>query len=272
MTTGQTAERRLTAYLDNEASRNVIHSPEEAKRLGYEGGLVTGVVVFGWAVPAVLEVLGDGWLSHGWTDYRFRRPVYEGDEVHAQIHELEPGMADVEIMRQGEERCVVGGVGLGTASWFEEIEDTGGLRPAEDAPESKPRLVEVADVPVGELIRPRAVPVSLEEAGTLADRVRDQDPRWRGTGALVHPHFVGSQMYQLLLHSYDQYPSMHYHSRIQQLAPITAGQTLTVTGRFVDATERNANRFLTIAGAIFGEDGAELFRIRYQTVFHITGR
>ena len=63
-TSGRTAERRVTAYLDNEASRNVIHSPDEAARYGYEGALITGVVVFGWAVPAILEVLGDDWLSH----------------------------------------------------------------------------------------------------------------------------------------------------------------------------------------------------------------
>ena len=52
---GQQLETMDTAYLDNDTSRNVIHSPEEAKRLGYEGGLVTGVVVFGWAVPAVIS-------------------------------------------------------------------------------------------------------------------------------------------------------------------------------------------------------------------------
>ena len=85
----------------------------------------------------------------------------------------------------------------------------------------------------------------------------------------MHPHFIGSQMYQQLLHSYDQYPSMDYHIRIQQLAPARAGQTLTLTDRFVDATERNLNRFLTIAGAIFGENGEELFRIRYTTVYQI---
>jgi len=270
--TEKTAERRVTAYLDNDTSRNVIHSPEEAKRLGYEGGLVTGVVVFGWAVPAVVEVLGAGWLDHGWTEFRFRRPVYGGDEVHASIRELEPGAADVEITRQGDERCVVGGVGLGAASWFEEIEDPGDRRTGEDAPASKPRLDAVSDVPVGESLLPRAVPVSIEDAATIAARVRDEDPRWHGPDALVHPHFIGSQMYQLLLHSYDQYPSMHYHSRIQQLAPVRADQTLTVIGRFVDATERNANRFLTIAGAILGEDGAELIRVRYTTVYQIAAR
>ena len=109
-----------------------------------------------------------------------------------------------------------------------------------------------------------AVHVPAEEASTIGARVRDEDARWSGSDALVHPHFIGSQMYQLLLHSHDQYPSMQYHSRIQQLASVRAGQTLSLIGRFVDASERNAGRFLTIAGAILGEDGRELVRVRYK--------
>ena len=265
------ATRRVTAYVDNLDSRNTIHSPEAAARFGYRDALVTGVVAYGWAVPAVIDVLGERWLSDGWTEFRFRRPIHEADEVAATVSRRDDGACDLTVTNQQGERCVVASVGLGTAPWFEDVEEPPERRRPEPAPDPLLPLT-LADFPLGQDLAPRGVTVTAENAAEIAGRVRDDDPRWRGASPLIHPHWIGSQMYQLLLHSYDVYPSMHVHSRLQHLAPARAGQTLALAGRFVESYERNGNHYAVIAGGIFADDGTELVRVRYSTVFKLAER
>ena len=55
-------ERSIDAFLSNDDSPDIgnpIHSTEIAKKYGFKGALVGGVTVYGWAVPAILEALGD---------------------------------------------------------------------------------------------------------------------------------------------------------------------------------------------------------------------
>ena len=94
----------------------------------------------------------------------------------------------------------------------------------------------------------------------------------RGEGALIHPHWLAGQMYRLLLHSYEFYPSMHVRSQLQHLASARAGQTLTLAARFLEAYERKDHHYAVLGGSIFAEDGRELMRVRYTTVFHIAER
>lgn len=274
MTTApRAAERRITAYIDNDESRNIIHSAAAAERYGYEGALVTGVVTYGWAVPAIIESLGESWLHDGWTDMRFRRAVYDGDEVLARVSEVgdgDDGAFSLEVFKQDDELCVVGAVGPGKAEWFDELPAAPRRDPVPPL-EQRPPLT-LADAPIGQELRPMAVTVTREEAAAIAGRVRDTDARWSGERALIHPQWLASQMYQLLLHSYEFYPSMHVRSQLQHLAPARAGQTLTLAARFVEAYERKVHHYATLEGSIFAEDGQELVRVRYSTVFHIAER
>src|SRR3546814_647385 len=91
--TASRAERRLTATLDTPDDRraisNEIHSTDGAKDYGYRAALVGGATVFGWATPAILDALGEGWLAHGWAEAAFRRPTYPGDELTVVVAPVE---------------------------------------------------------------------------------------------------------------------------------------------------------------------------------------
>ena len=74
-----TVEMVVDAFLDNEDNDDIInpiHSTGFARRHGFRGPLVGGVTVWGWAVPAILEAAGEGWLDRGWSGFRFRHPTY----------------------------------------------------------------------------------------------------------------------------------------------------------------------------------------------------
>ncbi len=267
------ATRHITAFLDGEDRPDIpnpIHSTEVAHEYGFKAALVGGVTVYGWTVPAILEALGETWLEDGWADVSFRRPVYPGDEMTATVDQTADGWR-LTMANQDGEACIAGFVGLGKAPFL-----PGLAMPDRTYPEARgktlPRLT-LEDAPLGEDLRPMAVPVSLEDAADyVATKQIDNDPRWLGEGARMHPGWLAARMTPLIHHSYDYGPSIHTRTQAQHLAPAVAGQTITVAGHFIDAYERKGHHYAVVDGAILGEDGTLLARIRHTTIFQVAKR
>ncbi|MGH7898928.1 MAG: hypothetical protein ACREQQ_13315, partial [Candidatus Binatia bacterium] len=72
-------------------SENKIHDDSVARRYGFQGGLVPGVVVYGYLVHPVVARLGERWLAAGRSTVRFLEPCYEGEEI--LVRALEPDAA-----------------------------------------------------------------------------------------------------------------------------------------------------------------------------------
>ena len=69
------AERRLIARNGATESENRIHRTTSPQQYGFRGGLVPGVAVMAYAVPAVVADLGETWLDGGrCRDAAARRP------------------------------------------------------------------------------------------------------------------------------------------------------------------------------------------------------
>jgi acyl dehydratase len=261
----------MTAFLDGPDSpdiSNPIHSTKVAGEYGFKAALVGGVTVYGWATPPILEVLSDRWLSNGWVDAAFRAPVYPGDELTIRAERAEDGAATWAIVNPEGVACVAGTAGLGEAPWLNDLQTTTRLA-AEPRPATLPTLtMEIA--PIGQGLRPMAVPITIEEMEAYADgKQLDPDPRWRGSEALLHPGWIAGRMTPLLHHSFEYGPAIHTRSQIQHLAPARAGQTLTVAGRFIEAFERKGNQYAVLDGTYLGEDGTVFARARHTTIFNV---
>src|SRR5579863_1298210 len=72
---------RVQAHNTAADSENRIHDDRVAASYGFRGGLVPGVTVYGYMVPAVVDRLGRPWLEHGSINMRLHAPCYEGDTV-----------------------------------------------------------------------------------------------------------------------------------------------------------------------------------------------
>lgn len=72
---------RVRAHNAATDAENKIHDDRFASSLGFRGGLVPGITVYGYMVPAVLEVLGLRWLESGSINMRLFSPCYEGEAV-----------------------------------------------------------------------------------------------------------------------------------------------------------------------------------------------
>ena len=89
----------LTAHNWATGSSNAIHRDDVAARLGFRGGLVPGVGLFAYLVAPAVEAYGPGWLGHGRLEARFRTPVYDGEEVTAELVDALPRTALGKIRR-----------------------------------------------------------------------------------------------------------------------------------------------------------------------------
>ncbi|MBM3139106.1 MAG: hypothetical protein FJZ92_02540 [Chloroflexi bacterium] len=273
-TTRRSNEHRIVAFLDGPDSLNignVIHSTEGAKQYGYSGALVGGVTVYGWATPAILEALGDGWLDRGWAEIAFRHPTYPGDELMIRVEGDGAAAWSLRMTKPDGSDAVVGTLGLGDAPWLGELTLPTRVEP-EPRLETLPRLtMEIA--PVGQDLRPMRVSATPEELRAYAiEKQRSQDPRFVGEQPLLHPGWIAARITPLLHHSYDYGPAIHAKSHIQHLTRPQAGGAVTVAGRFVDTYERKGHHYGITHGLILAADGRRLAQIQHTTIYEVAKR
>ena len=270
--TTPTIERSITAFLDGEDSLeidNIIHSTEGAAHFGFEGALVGGVTVYSWAVPALIEGLGDEWLDTGWIDFRLRRPVYPGDEITTRVTPTEVGV-EFSMSKADGEVSIAGTAGLGSAGFYADLAVAQDRSPV--PPADPPTVLTPQNLPIGEDLPAMAVPMSTEDAADYADQfARDPHARWRGEGALLHPGWIAGRCVRLTKHTYNYPAGIHAGSQIQMLAPAKAGQTLIVSGHVTDGYRRKQHEYCLLDVTISSESGEDLARLRHRTIYQVGG-
>ena len=263
-----TVQHTLTAFMKDpdEIKPNPIHSTSVAKEYGFRGALVGGATAYGWTVRTIVEALGMEWLDHGWAELKFIQPMYPGDELTVTITDH----GELSLMR-GEALCLKGTVGTGDAPWLDELTTPTRITPQERAA-TLPRLT-LDNAPVGQDLDARLVPWPLEEAEVFArDKQQETMACFYGSNARIHPAWIAEQPIHWLHHSYDYGPSIHAGSRIQHRSPAYAGQTVTVTGRCVDAYERKGHHYIVNDTVLLGASGDCLSQVRHTAVFQVAKR
>lgn len=266
----------MTAFLGNEDSptiRNAIHSTQGAQEYGFRAALVGGATVFGWATPAILEVLGREWLDQGWTELAFRRPTYPGEEITITV-EGGPERATIAIAGPGgaEDVRITGDLGCGIAPWLDEVLLKTPLRDPEPPMRVHPRLThEVA--PVGRQLAVLGRTESIKEVREYARlRQRSDDPMFVGERPRLHPGWLVNRPTATLHHSYDYGPAIHVRTHLQVFAPVYAGDPLVTTATFRETYERKGNHYGAYDCTTYDAAGRELIRQRHTTIYEVAKR
>jgi hypothetical protein len=88
-------------------SENKIHDDSVAATFGFAGGLVPGVELFAYASHPFTEAWGLDFVGGGRLSVRFRRPVYDGEDVTVTAAPAEDGSCTVAVEgADGEQRAV----------------------------------------------------------------------------------------------------------------------------------------------------------------------
>jgi len=72
---------RVKARNVSSSGENAIHDDETARRYGFRGALVPGVMVYAYMTQPLAAVFGGAWLSRGTASVRFVKPVLDGEEL-----------------------------------------------------------------------------------------------------------------------------------------------------------------------------------------------
>ena len=269
-----TIENTVVAYLDNDDSpdiTNPIHSTEVAKSYGFDGPLVGGVTVWGWATDTILAALGEGWLEGGWAEYSFRQPTFPGDTlaIRARLNEGSSAASwTVEMINQSGAVCVSGMVGLGRAEWLDELVKPRSMGPTSEPGNKRPLTLENADI--GKDWSAMELDFSEEtSAEFIAQKQRTDNPLFTDKNAVAHPSWTAGGAEILLRHNFAIPSSMHTRSRVQHHRKIPVGTSVIGGAHLIDAYERKAHHFANYDVLLVDGEGVELAQLRHWTIFKI---
>lgn len=224
-----TGTRTITVRNPAADSENRIHADDVARRYGFQGGLVPGVTVYGYVATALAE---PGWIAHGRTEVRFRRPCYDGDLLEI---DLEPAGA-ITVRSRGEVR-VTGRVSAGA----------GGQGPAvlsrDPAPAANRRpAASRSSLAAGTSLGWIPLPTSQEALAGYLGKIGAGE--WRGDA--LHPGMLLEGANGVLTANVVLPPWIHVESAITHLRPVAVGEPVEVHAAVDAEWERKGHRFVAL--------------------------
>lgn len=228
-----------------------IHSDRTARGLGFAGGFVPGVALYSHVVAELLSQ-GVDWLRTGTVEYRFRRPVYDGEEVLFAIDDRPPAFA---IMSPD------GG----------DLRASGQLRIDEQRPEvASAAPVTPERAPLGspdQVDVPLQITATTSEERAAAAMALSGGYSWRENGRAMLPVSLWLNPINLLRTYYDSPVTIHYAGRVWHHSPVYLGETVVKRGRITGFEERMGNRLVLFIAAIETEDGRPVATVEHQSVY-----
>jgi acyl dehydratase len=202
-----------------EAAENKIHEDGVAQRFGFSGALVPGVELFARTTTPMVAAWGHTWLSGGRIDLRFRRPVYEGEELLVEVDDGRLTVAGPD----GEVRC------LGS------VDQTADRPALADFAEASAATTVVDPVagPFGSLHEARTV----EENEWYLDAIGEPLPLYREK-AWAHPGLLLRLVNKLLSSNVALGPWIHTSSDCHFLGVAQLPAQMAVHGRVTDVGRR----------------------------------
>lgn len=230
--------RTISAFNTATASENKIHDDAVASRFGFTGGLVPGVDVFAYLAHMPIAKWGKDWLSGGFMQARFVKPVYDGDSATVTSEEKDGGLA-LSISARGE-HCAGG-----TARLKGKAPDPV-LLPAGPMPvfETRPKASM-------ESLKPGATLGTLRETYTLKDgrehveAVRDDAALYDG-GRIANAAWLLRRANYVLAENVSLGPWIHVESTLDLHGLLHDGEELEVRAVVADNVDTKGHLMVVL--------------------------
>lgn len=244
------APHRFVARVIEEAE-NKIHDDGVARRFGFSGALVPGVELFARTTTPLVAAWGEEWLSGGRISMRFRRPVYDGDEL---LVEVSDGRLTV-TGSDGEVRC------LGSAGHAAGLPDLVDLGEASAAVEP---VVDPVPGPFGSV----HAAASVEENEWYLDAIGEPLPLYRER-AWSHPGLLLRLVNTLLMRNVALGPWIHTSSDCHFLGVARLPAEMTVHGRVTDVGRRGRHEEVRYDALVLA-DGGPVLRVHHTALYRLS--
>lgn len=241
-------------------SANKIHDDDVARQFGFSGALVPGVDVFAYASHPFVAAWGLDFLSHGRLAARFRRPVYDGDEITVSVVVSSEGPTEVVVAgADGEPRA------LGQAS--ERSSDETDLSRFVTTP-ARPTLLPTGPepLPLGPLGSIEE-PVDVARHDAYLAGIDESVPIYREEN-VAHPGALMRLVNDLLVRNVDLGPWIHTASDATFLAPARLPALLTADGIVTAVFERNGHHYVEY-DALVRCEGVAVMAVHHTAIYRL---
>ena len=225
---------RVRAHNTARDSENKIHDDRVAAAHGFRGGLVPGVSVYGYMVPAILERWGDEWMARGGISVRFLAPCYEGEPVIARC--------------DGSTVTAETGDGSIYASGIVSLAEANVAAPRYE--EWSRKTYPILPLPAKDE-RPVASSQTVVSGKGLGTLRRKLEAEARAEVPRVLLHLAN----EILGQNFKMSPWIHAGSEVRHHRAATIGNEITITGAIEECFERKGRRF-AVAGLSYAQDGS----------------
>jgi hypothetical protein len=237
---------RVRAHNTAPDSENKIHDDRVAAAYGFRGGLVPGVTVYGYMVPAIVEQLGRDWLARGSANFRLVAPCYEGETVVTRCN----GSA---ISAEREDGSLYAS---GTVSMNGDTPAVGTPLPYTPPPPDQ---------------RPAASPGTVVPGRPLGSIRRTVET----ANEIEVPECLLHWANQILMANFVMSTWIHAGSHVRHHRLPAHGEELEIRGTIQECFERKGRRFAVACLSFFGGDGpsaGELIASVRHTFIYELGR
>lgn len=218
----------ITARNPATESENRIHADDIAARYGFRGGLVPGVIVYGYVATGLAE--DPEWIARGGAEVRFRKPCYDGEQIEISLDS--DGTIEV---RAREEVCVTGKAQA----------EAGG--PDVTSRDAAPDVSQ----------RPPASPAALAKGTSLgwiplptdAEALAGYLKKISADGwdtKTIHPGMLLEGANWVLMANVVLPPWIHVESSIAHRRAVAVGEAVEVHATVADEWERKGHRFVRL--------------------------
>jgi len=260
MTIQALAAYEVRAFNTAAASENKIHDDSVARRFGFEGALVPGVVVFAYMAHMPVAHWGRPWLERGEAECRFRKPVYDGALTQVTAVEEDGGLAlNVE---SGGVHCATGRATMRAQ------------RLPAPAIHSLPEAIPPAE-------RPKASETSLAAGRALGivpmvidrgvlfgylDEISETEPLYRTEG-LVHPGQILRLANFALLQNVVLGPWIHVGSTVRYHDVAHTGEELTLRSRITSNAENKGHAIVAFDAMVIADGVKVVAEITHTAIW-----
>ena len=232
---------RARAHNTAAESENKIHDDRVAAAYGFRGGLVPGVTVYGYMVPAVLDRFGRRWLECGSINVRFHAPCYEGDTVLTRCN-------GATITAEQEDGSLY-------ASGTITLENPG------DHPASSFPLCPLPEMDH----RPTASSSTIMPGTPLGSIHATLDV----SEVDAIPERLLRMANEILVRNFRMSPWIHAGSHVRHHHLAVCGQELTVTGMIQECFERKGRKFAVAGLQMWARPESPVATIRHTFIYEL---
>lgn len=223
------------------AQSGTIHDEQTARKHGFSGALVSGIVVGGYAMPVLLDVWGEEWARKGAFAIDFKRPVFDGKVLGIRYDFGKDQGGKTATISYSQDDVAVAAGRAGLPERVPEVDASlldGDAHPFPEAP--IPATPE--SLAVGQPLGCEPFTLSAETIKLMTNRLDLGPDAW--TTSAIHPfvYLSISTMQQYGSLSFPT-PGVQVSAGLQMLSSAAVGETVESVGRISKLYEKNGHQY-----------------------------